>query len=600
MHRVNESHRAVLRWLMSHARASAVRALRISGLLLGVVITCDHAVALGAGTPGACAFNARVVTHHQGGSVVDAAGAGWTSCAYPTGYPTSETNIGITPKGTILFSPALTENSMARSTDGGASWSLTYPANEQYTALWNTTDPVLAVDRQTGRVFWAHATGATRTLPVLVAQSPLPDFVPTVFAAAYGFQVYSSADEGRTFTTADYQGAPVGDWEKLMVGPPRSDAPAAERPTGYPNVVYLCGNSPFEVTGPGRLCYRSLDGGLTFAEAGFVTPSQNMPPDSCPPLAANTGAVASDGTVYQPVSCNGASYVANSEDEGASYSFRQVPGAPPSNGLSGSLQIVIDRSDALYAEWVVGDKLFYAVSRDRARTWSKPIMISAPGVHVITRPAPAAGARGQFGVAYYGSTDAKATKLTLYITQTANALVSDPLLRSGALNDPKHPIFTDAGVSSHSPRADYIGAAFDNAGTLWAGGVRQLADPDPNGRQATTGYVGRLLGPTPGSIAARLPAHRPCLGRRALTIRLNDPLGPEHLVSARVYVNGKRLAVRRGRRLMAPIALRGLPRGAIKVVVIARTSLNRRLVSTRAYRPCTTPTPARSSRHAAP
>jgi hypothetical protein len=357
---------------------TGMRGLRISGVVLAVLITCGHAVALGAITPGACAFTGPVVSHHQDGSVVDAAGAGWTSCAGPTGYPTSETNIGITPKGTVLFSPAMTENSMARSTDGGASWNLTYPANEQYTALWNTTDPVLAVDHQTGRVFWAHATGATRTLPLLVAQSPLPGPVPTVLAEASGFQVYSSSDEGRTFTTADNQTAPVGDWEKLMVGPPPTNASAAERPTGYPNVVYLCGNSPTEVTGPGRVCYRSLDGGLTFAIAGYVTPSPNMPADSCPPLAANTGVVAGDGTIYQPVSCNSASYVAISQDEGASYSFRQVPGAPPSNGLSGSLQIVIDRSDALYAEWVSDDKLFYAVSRDQARTWSKPIMISAP------------------------------------------------------------------------------------------------------------------------------------------------------------------------------------------------------------------------------
>lgn len=472
-----------------------MRPLRISGVLLAVVIAYSHAVAFGAVAPRACTFSGPVVSHRQNGSVINAAAAGWRSCAGPTGYPTSETNIGVTPQGTVLFSPALTENSLARSTDGGEHWSLTYPANEQYTALWNTTDPGLVVDHQTGRVFWVRATGATRTLPVIVAQSPLPSFVPTVLAAASGFQVYSSDDEGRTFTTADYQTALVGDWEKLMVGPPPTDASAAERPAGYPNVVYVCGNSPVEAIGPGRICYRSLDGGLTFAVAGYVTPSLNMPADICPPLAANTGVVASDGTIFQPVSCNSASYVAISHDEGTSYIFRQVPGAPPSNGLSGSLQIVMDRSDALYAEWVAGDKLFYSVSRDQARTWGKPIMISAPGVNVITRPAPAAGASGQFGVAYYGSTSPNATTLTLYITQTADALDSNPLLLSGPLNDPAHPIYTDADVSSHSPRADYIGAAFDAAGTFWAGGVEQLGPPDLNGNQATTGYVGRLLAP---------------------------------------------------------------------------------------------------------
>jgi hypothetical protein len=576
-----------------------MRAMRVSGALIaGVLAWGGHAVALGAGTGDECAFSGPVVSHLQGGSVVKSAVAGRAACAGPIDFPTSETNIAVTPKGTVLFSPAKTENSMARSTDSGATWNLTYPEDEQYTSLWNTVDPVLVVDHQTGRIFWAHATGATRTLPVLVSQSPLPDGVPTALAAASGFQVYSSSDEGRTFKTADYQTAPVGDWEKLMVGPPPANASAAERPTGYPNIVYLCGNSPFEVTGPGRICYRSLDGGLTFAVAGYVTPSSNMPADSCPPLAANTGVVAGDGTIYQPVSCNSASYLAVSGDEGANYSFRQVPGAPPSNGLSGSLQIVMDGSGALYAEWVADDKLVYAVSRDQARTWGKPVVLSAPGVHVITRPAPAAGARGRFGVAYYGSTDAKATKLTLYVTQTADALESDPLFYSGALNDPAHPFYTDNGVTGASPRADYIGATFDAGGTLWAGGVEQLAAPDANGHQATTGYVGRLLATTPGSAPAatpekgsktrpaQLPGRRSCRSRRAFTIHLYEPRRPERLVSATVYVNGKRVAVRRGRRLTARIDLRGLPRGAIRVTVIALTDHHRRLVSTRTYHPC--------------
>jgi hypothetical protein len=365
---------------------------------------------------------------------------------------------------------------------------------------------MLTVDRQTGRAFWIHATGATRTLPVLVAQSPLPSPVPTIIAAAYGFQVYASSDEGRTWTTADYQSAPIGDWEKIMVGPPRTNAAQEERPVGYPNVVYVCGNSPFEATGPGRLCYRSLDGGKTFQPAGYVTPSPNMPSDVCPPLASNSGVVSPDGVLYQPISCSGGAYLAVSEDEGASYSFRAVKDAPPSNGISGSLQLAIDSGGTLYAEWVRDDKLQYAVSRNQGQTWGAPVTISAPGIQQITRPAPAAGRRGEFGVAYYGSTDPKAKKLTLYLTQTANALESSPALSSAALNDPGHPMYADAGVTGASPRADYIGAAFDAGGTLWAGGVEQLAEPDADNRQRTTGYVGRIVAsPKPKT---RKPAKR--------------------------------------------------------------------------------------------
>jgi hypothetical protein len=488
---------------------------RITVVLIALAAAASAASPASAATPAPrCLWQGSVVTHHPGGAVIAAKAAGRTACGARIDEPVSETNIGVTPKGTILFSPARTENSLARSTDGGNTWSLTYPQDEQFTSLWNTVDPMLTVDRDTGRAFWIHATGATRTLPVLVSQSPLPSPVPTIVAAAYGFQVYASSDEGRTWTTADYQSAPLGDWEKIMVGPPRTNAAAEERPVGYPNVVYVCGNSPFEVTGPGRLCYRSLDGGKTFQPVGYVTPSPNMPADAwCPPLASNSGVVGPDGVVYQPISCSGGAYVAVSEDEGASYVFRAVKGAPPSNGISGSLQLAMDAGGTLYAEWVSDDKLQFAVSRNQGQTWGAPVTISAPGIHQIMRPAPAAGRRGEFGVAYYGSTDAKAAKLTLYLTQTANALESSPVLSSAALNDPGHPMYADGGVTGASPRADYIGAAFDAGGTLWAGGVEQLAEPDADKRQLTSGYVGRIVAsPAP---KARKPAKKsPCSSAR--------------------------------------------------------------------------------------
>jgi hypothetical protein len=153
----------------------------------------------------------------------------------------------------------------------------------------------------------------------------------------------------------------------------------------------------------------------------------------------------------------------------------------------------MDKSGALYAEWVRDDHLQYSVSLNQGRTWGAPVNFSAPGVHQITRPAPAAGRRGELGIAYYGSTDPKAAKLTLYVTETADALRTNPSLKSAALNDPAQPMYTDAGVTGASPRADYIGAAFDDHGMLWVGGVEQLGPPDSNKRQPTTGYVGRIV-----------------------------------------------------------------------------------------------------------
>jgi hypothetical protein len=530
--------------------------------------------------PPGCAYRVPTVAHGPGGAALPAARTDPIACADRTGFATSETNIEVTPKGTVMFSPAGTENSLARSPDGGVRYELTAPAVMEYTALWNTVDPVLTVDRTTGRVFWAHATGATRTLPYLVAESPLPNGIPTILAAAYGFQVYASADEGRTWTTSDHREAPVGDWEKVIVGPPRPADSGAPQPKGYPNVVYLCGNSPFEVSGPGRICYRSLDGGLTFDIAGYVTPSPNMPAEVCPPLAANTGVVLPTGVVVHPLSCNGAAYVAVSEDEGASYHFFAVPGAPPSNGLSGSLQIVADRAGVLYATWVDGDAIRYMTSPDAGRTWGAPKTMTAPGLRFPARPAPAAGARGQFGVAYYASTDAKATSLSFYATRTLNALDASPRFASAPLNDPAKPMYVDGGLTGATPRADYFGAAWDDAGTFWAGGVEQLSPPGEDGKQATTGYVGRLLAPD----LAAAPAGA-CLTSGRLVYRFGaDQRGK--VVRVVVQVDGRRVLARRGRHLTKVTIPR--PRKARYTVRI--TTTNRRgggVVTTRSYRGCT-------------
>jgi hypothetical protein len=198
---------------------------------LVILAPAPGAAAAPAGAPG-CAPELPVVAHHAGGALVP--GSLPTACVTETGMATSESTIGVTRRGTVVYSPAISENSVARSLDGGETWSATYPPDEQYTALWNTDDPYLTVDRRTGRIFWSHATGPTRTAPILVSDSPLPSGIPTAIAAAAGFQVYWSADEGVSWHTADNQTAPTGDWEKVFAGPPARSAP---QPQGYPNVV---------------------------------------------------------------------------------------------------------------------------------------------------------------------------------------------------------------------------------------------------------------------------------------------------------------------------------------------------------------------------
>jgi hypothetical protein len=442
-----------------------------------------------ASTVSGCNRTWPVVAHRAGGSVVRMpSGARLpVACATETGYATSESSIAVTKDGALVYSPAETENSMARSLNAGASWSLTYPAAEQPTSFWNTVDPFVIADRRTGRVFWAHATGPFRN------QGGLPEEAGFFLAAAYGFQVYASTDDGRSFTTADYQTAPTGDWEKVFVGPAPPASTGAAQPVGYPDVVYLCANSPLEVSGPGRLCYKSLDGGITFAPAGYTSPTASNPPDICPPLNFNTGVVDSQGTIYQPVNCEHSAYVVVSGDEGASERWIPETDAPTGSVTSGTnLQLAVDQADNLYAIWSANGLVYLAISRDHAQTWSAPLMIAAPGVQNVQRPAIAAGAAGNVAITYYASREPAAQLLSAFITQTADALDVQPLFYSGAINDPAAPIFHDYGLTGGSPRTDFIGGAYDSPGTaFWAGVVKQLGPP-VNRHVPTTGYVGTL------------------------------------------------------------------------------------------------------------
>jgi hypothetical protein len=334
-------------------------------------------------------------------------------------------------------------------------------------------------------------------------QGGLPEESGFLLAAAYGFQVYSSGDNGRTFTTADYQTAPTGDWEKVFVGPPPAASTGAAQPVGYPDVVYLCANSPLEVSGPGRLCYKSLDGGVTFTPAGYTSPTASNPADVCPPLSFNTGVVDSQGTIYQPVNCEHSAYVLVSADEGASERWIALKDAPTGTITSGTnLQLAVDQADNLYAMWSANGLVYIAISRDHAQSWGAPMMVAAPGLQNVQRPAIAAGASGRVAITYYASTDPSAQLLSAYITQTADALDAQPLFYSGAINNPAAPIFHDYGLTGGSPRTDFVGGAYDSPGTsFWAGVVKQFGPP-ANRHVPTSGYVGtlRFAASTPGSL----------------------------------------------------------------------------------------------------
>lgn len=104
---------------------------------------------------------------------------------------------------------------------------------------------------------------------------------------------------------------------------------------------------------------------------------------------------------------------------------------------------------------------------------------------------------------------------------------------------------------------------------------------------ATTGTRGvGVVSGNPGLIASGGHAQPlACVSRRDFRIRLRVPRGVR-LREARVYVNGKRVRVLRGRRLTATVDLRGLPAGRVSVRIVGITRTGRALTETRRYRTC--------------
>jgi hypothetical protein len=82
-----------------------------------------------------------------------------------------------------------------------------------------------------------------------------------------------------------------------------------------------------------------------------------------------------------------------------------------------------------------------------------------------------------------------------------------------------------------------------------------------------------------------LPSAKRCASRRSFRIRLKAPKGVK-LASATVRVNNKLVKTVTGKRLTAPVDLRGLPKGRFTVKVEAKTTDGRVVRDTRTYRTC--------------
>jgi hypothetical protein len=412
---------------------------------------------------------ARTAIEHFGAGIPVARprGRAPVPCATVVGITSEAADVGVTRAGNLFYAPRLDNTApppqntlqgpefVVRSADSGATWT---PLDSGGPTTSGLVPPWMSVDPDTNRIWFVTA------LPSLC-----------------GARISWSDDEGDTWQTNPSVGCPAQGGEKLLEGP----APAGgARPVGYSHVVYYCANS-IDIAASNLYCYRSLDGGRTFAFTGsFPDP---MPPVGCAEHhPSRPGLVGPDGALYFPTTLCGALGVAISRDEGASWQFGSIADSGFQDIYTTST--AADARGNLYFAWRGPGALPYlSISTDRGATWRPPIMVAPPGVQAVRRVALAARRRGKVALAYLGTTDG--IGFSGYITETRNALARRPRFWSAPVNDPASPLINASDAETFGDRFFYGNVTIGRGSTPWAGFHCAKATACPGQR---LGVVGRL------------------------------------------------------------------------------------------------------------
>ncbi len=462
--------------------------MRVAAMLVVVALAPAKALADPPQRGAGCDPSRPAVAHRAGGVALDPQPPGAPHpCGVHTGYPSGETRIGVTPSGTVIFSPAAVDVAgvnlgigeplgpgfigVAISRNGGLSWTGTRP-DGPLGPDWpghEHADDQLYVDKQTGRVFWTNP---------------------------------GSTDGGTAIIFTDDDGA---NWHYSVSCCAETENPAivfgkpvTSTTHGYPTVVYYCGNVGTMTSVQGAICHKSLDGGNTWITAGqgftWHKWAPSHPECGTSPEEAGYPAAASDGSLYLIVDCDGVTYLARSTDEGATWPIvRKLPFPGRSSDPSGHLNDGTGGTDAGFFPSILrmdarntmylfrtqttdaGDtRLVYSTSSDEGETWSEPVDVLAPGVVDIDKWYVAVGAPGELDVSYLGR-GADQSGFDGYITYTRNAASGRPTFWSAMVNAPgTHLTSGPAGVNN-----DFIGADIGPGGTPWASFFQWCSDSAP-------------------------------------------------------------------------------------------------------------------------
>lgn len=394
-----------------------------------------------------------------------------------------EPTLGLTKDGDIFYTAfqSNTRIEVVHSGDKGRTWDMRSPQIAGRNVHLVSLDPYIYVDKDTDRIFNIDLT------------------------VACSYMSFSD-DKAKSWITNPLAcGRPVNDHHTLFTGPP------VHSPTlGYENLVYYCWNDVGSSS-----CSKSIDGGVTFTPTG--TPAYpGIDPDAgdqgvnfCGGLHAH-GFVADDGTVLLPKGHCGQPWLAISENEGLTWTRVQVA----KNGVADhEADAVMDKKGNIYYTYIGRNRLPYlVVSKNRGKSWSKPIMIGPPGLKEANLPAMDLGTTGKIAIAYMGSENSPydpgkssgeqgsyaKTTWNGYMVVTDNALDKNPLFFSATVNDKRDPLIRDTcGPGRCRAVYDFIDIVVGPKGDAWGAfvdGCTMICAETGPANAGSEGIVGQLVG----------------------------------------------------------------------------------------------------------
>jgi PKD repeat protein len=359
-------------------------------------------------------------------------------------------------------------------------------------------DPILYVDRATGRTFVAQEEGITPA----------------------GSTTDITTNDGNSFTPSQGSGPPSCiDHETIGGGPFHAPLPPG---TVYPNAIYYCSQCVGDA-----VCALSLDGGMTYLPS---VPTFGI--NDCVGLHGHIKIAPNSGTAYIPnKGCGGAlpfheggkQGVIVSTDNGVTWDVRTVA-TSSSNGLSQPWDpsVAIGSQGTAYFGYAAASgaqasgPARVAVSTDEGLNWIRDQDVGASlGIKKCVFPAMVAGDDDRAALVFYGTTtdgDDTAPGFPgvwyLYIASTfdrgqtwtiVNATPGDPVQRGGICKS-----------GDCRNMLDFMDATVDKQGRILAGW--------------DDGCVGNCVTGPPNSFSAKSTITRQSGGKRMYAI--NDPVEP--------------------------------------------------------------------------